>query len=149
MTLPLPSTALIDAVFLRSTFFTIDMNQTAICWLSALIGRDNFTFVNLRRVGSWWTQRLLPPSSRCSTAVSMPRPSKLFHHPALRLSTERWNMIETAGSAIAVNVHLLSSVVSSSVPVPWRFPQAPTAGAGFGCEQAPEAGEEPAGEQVE
>jgi hypothetical protein len=50
--------------------------------LSGPTGRLIFTFVYLSRPGSWWMNWLLPPSSRVSMVVSMPRPSKLFHRPS-------------------------------------------------------------------
>src|SRR4029453_15423996 len=50
--------------------------------LSGPTGRLNLTLEYLSRPGSWWTNWLLPPSSRVSIVVSMPRPSKLFHRPS-------------------------------------------------------------------
>src|SRR5258708_5637034 len=69
------------------------MNHWATFSESWLMGRLNLMFVYLSRPGSWWTKRLFPPSSRCSTVTSMPRPSQLVNVPSDRLST--WKVQKT------------------------------------------------------
>ncbi len=66
-------------------------NHSMILVVSGPSGRLSLMFVYFRRVGSCHTWPLNPPSSRCSSTTSTPRPSQLLKVPSslLPMVTEK------------------------------------------------------------
>ena len=74
----------------RSSTPFIEPNQLATSAESLSSGRASLMFVYLNRTGSWCTNRLLPPSSRCSSTTSHPRPSHDVNRPSRWWSISTW-----------------------------------------------------------
>src|SRR5690349_13593628 len=83
-----PSTvfAEINAV-IGSTLCSALVIQVVNLWLSGPTGRVNLILLYFIRVGSCHTIMLLPPSSRCSSTTSRPKPSQLVNVPIDALSS--------------------------------------------------------------
>ena len=70
--------------------------QVVNLWLSGPTGRVSLMLLYFIRVGSCQTIMLLPPSSRCSSTTSRPRPSQLLNVPIDVLSSSTAKATPTA-----------------------------------------------------
>src|SRR5258705_4068999 len=76
--------------------------QVVSFWLSGPTGRVSLMLLYFIRVGSCQTIMLLPPSSRCSSTTSRPKPSQLLNMPIDVLSSSTEKATPTGESSLAI-----------------------------------------------